>query len=125
MICSWWVSHGELPPLPGQMNSDCTFVLEYQDEPEMTITVYETQNKNVSYLEGFCAKPGLGKSLRNSLGKSLVEHCYQYLADKGFRSVSCFTHKPKLAERYEKLGMTSYMNGLYSLGRILICHGQQ
>ncbi len=125
MICSWWSDHGEFGPQPGYMNDECTFVLEYDDEPVMTMTVYETQNKHVSYFEGYCAKPGLEKSLRNSLGQILWDYCYEYLAEKGFMAVSCITHKSQLALRYQNLGMNSYASGLYSLGRDLICHGQQ
>lgn len=118
-ICSWWKEHGEFAPLPGMMTPEGTFVLDLNGMPVMTLSVLMTQTKEISYFEGYCAKPSLEKRLSNALGKLLWNHGYNYLRDRGYKRVIAFTDKTKLAERYEDLGMNQNMQGLTSLGRIL------
>lgn len=119
MICSWWEGHRETPPLPGMMVEDGTFVVEFNNEPVMTLTVLITQSSQVSYFEGYCAKPHLPKDISNELGVILWDHCYQWLKDNGYKRVNVLTDKHTLVNRYKDLGMSENMNGLYSLGRSL------
>ena len=118
IICSWWREHKETPPLPGMMVEDGTFVVEVGGCPVMTMTVFTTQSKEISYFEGYCSEPGLEKKFRNTIGKSLWEHCYTYLRDRGYKRVLIFTEKHKLVKRYEELGMRQNVY-VHSLGRVL------
>lgn len=118
-ICSWWKDQGECPPLPGMMTSQGTFVLEYEGTPVMTLSCMRTQSPEISYFEGYCAKPGLKKEVRNALGDLLWQHGYQYLRSHGFKRVLTFTNKETLLGRYQKLGMIKCMSGVYALGRVL------
>src|SRR5215203_5652049 len=104
-IVSWWKEHGEFAPLPGMMSGEGTFVLELDTQPVMTLSVLLTQTKEMSYFEGYCAKPGLQKNIRNALGQLLWQHGYQYLKNLGYKRVLIFTDKDALANRYERLGM--------------------
>lgn len=116
-ICSWWISHGETPPQKGMMVHDGTFVLELDGNAVMTLTAFMTQSMEVSYFEGFCAKDGLPKDIRNDLSMVLWDHCTAYLKNNGRNRVIIFTDKPRLAIRYETLGMNIGISGLYSLGK--------
>lgn len=118
-ICSWWVAHKEFAPLEGMMTKEGTFVLELDGIPVMTLSVMMTQSKEISYFEGYCAKPGLPKEISQTLGKILWQHGYDYLKKKGFNRVIAFTEKEALARRYEDLGMNRNMGGLTALGRVL------
>lgn len=118
-ICSWWIEHKEFAPLPGMMTEEGTFVLEYEGKPILTLSVLMTQSKEIAYFEGYCAKPGIEKQLRNDLGEILFEHAYEFLRNRGFKRVIIFTDKPSLVHRYEELGMVKNMNGLYAMGRVL------
>jgi len=119
LICSWWKAAGEFAPLPGMMTEDGTFVLELDGDPVMTLSCLKTQTKEISYFEGYCARPGLPKAVRNAIGRVLWEHGYQYLRNSGFKRVLIFTNKEALASRYERLGMNRNMSGVYALGRVL------
>lgn len=118
-ICSWWKEHNEFAPLPGMMTVDGTFVVEHYGLPVMTLSVLMTQSKEISYLEGYCARPGLPKDVSHELGEMLWEHAYNYLKSVGYKRVIAFTDKEALLNRYEDLGMRRNMSGLYSLGRVL------
>jgi|SRR6478735_2608065 len=118
-ICKWWVGHHELPPIQGMMIENGTFILENDHQPVMTLTAFMTQSKEVSYIEGYCAKPGLDSALRRTLGEMIWEHCFQFLRSNGFKRALAFTDKPELVNRYKKFGMIKNMDGLSSLGREL------
>jgi hypothetical protein len=118
-ICSWWCKQNELPPLPGMMCANGTFVTEYEDEPVMTLTALMTQSKEISFIEGYCAKPGLDAELRRTIGESIWNHCFNFLRSNGMKRVIAFTDKQSLVNRYKHFGMTENISGLVSLGRIL------
>lgn len=124
VIQSWWKEQDQVPPLKGMMVEDGTFVLEYSGEPVMTLTAFRTQSLEVCYFEGYCAKPGLDRKLRNHLGKILWNHCYSYLKKNGAKRVTAFTEKKRLAQRYEDLGMMPTLKGLYALTKEFTCPGQ-
>ncbi len=114
-IVSWWKAHDECPPLSGMMMADGTFVLELDGRSSLTLTCLKTQSFEISYLEGFCAMPGLEKDLRNDLSHILWDHCLNYLKQEGFKRVIALADKPLLVSRYEKLGMTKLLSGIHSL----------
>lgn len=116
-ICSWWLEQDETPPYPGMMVNNGTFVLEYNGERVMTLTALMTQSKQISYLEGFCSKPGLNRSERNKLSLLILSWCIQFLKENHFKRTVILTHKLALKKRYQELGMTPIMRGLYSLGK--------
>jgi hypothetical protein len=120
MIASWWTARGELPPLPGMMVEDGTFVLEYDGEPIMSLTVFLTQSRELSYIEGYICRPGVSKEVSHEGGQMLWNHAYWWATTAGSKRVLCYTNKEKLVERYQDLGMTkSPVNQLSCLYREL------
>src|SRR5690349_13315870 len=99
-IVSWWNKHKELAPLPGMMTPEVTQVMEMNSIPVMTLSMFTTPSKEVSFFEGFCSRPGISKSDRNYMSKYLFNHCCKLLREKGYKRVMIMTNKPKLAERY-------------------------
>jgi hypothetical protein len=118
-ICSWWKGHGEVPPLPGMMIESGTFIAEQDGIALMTLTTLMTQSKEISYLEGFCSKPGLDFKLRRALGTALWDHCLHFLKSNGFKRVNILSGKKRLTERYKQFGMIEQVSELTSLGRVL------
>jgi hypothetical protein len=119
-ISSWWKSYGHPIPLRGMMIEDGTFVVEKEEKPAMTLTVYKTQSKQVSYLEGYCVRPDISKKESNEMGNLLWEHCFDYLRRQGFKRVSGFTfYYPSLIRRYREFGMKVQTMNLVSMGREL------
>jgi hypothetical protein len=118
-ICSWWKKHQEEAPLPGMMVETGTFVVELEGNPVMTLTALFTQSVEVAYLEGYCAKPGLEKRVRNQIGQELWNYVYAWLRALGFKRVVALSPNASLTKRYEELGMSQNMSGLTSLSRSL------
>jgi hypothetical protein len=118
-IHSWWTRHNECPPVPGMMVTNGTFVLEHDNKPIMTLTAFVTQSKEISYLEGFCAKPGVSKEITRECGPMLWEYAFEFLRHNGRKRVVILTNKEGLAKRYKELGMEENMKELISLGRVL------
>ncbi len=119
VIHAWWIQSGQNPPSPGCMIEDGTFVAEINGEPALSLTVLKTQSKQIALFEGYIAKPGLEKGLRNEAGAQLWERCYQYALEHGYRNAIVYSGKPQLTARYEKLGMTRSLEGLSALYRRL------
>lgn len=119
MICSWWEDHNQIPPSRGMMIEDGTFILELFGKAAMTLTVFKTQSKEMSYFEGYCKHPLIPKIISNEISKVLWEHCLNYLRDNGYKRVLIFTDKPALVNRYQKLGMIENIGGITALGRLL------
>jgi hypothetical protein len=111
-ICSWWEASHETAPIPGMMIEYGTFILEIDGAPSMSLTVLLTQSKEISFLEGFIAKPGIEKNLRQEASQCLVNHCYSFAHFKGYKNILCYSKVEKLSKRYESLGMTRSQSGL-------------
>jgi hypothetical protein len=105
------------------MCEDGTFVVEYDGILIMTLTALMTQSKEIAYIEGYCAKPGLDKKLRREIGEILWNYGFNFLKAKGYKRAIAFTDKPALVKRYKDFGMHENISGLMSLGRELSCHG--
>lgn len=116
-IVSWWDAYEQCPPLQGMMIEDGTFVLEREGVLLATLTVLYTQSKKISFLEGFCAKPGLDKEFRNILTQKLFNHACDHLRARGFSRVTILTEHEHLMNRYQEMGMEFQSVGLYSLGK--------
>jgi hypothetical protein len=119
IIKSWWDVHKQPAPLEHMMIPNGTFVLEIAGQPVMTLTALMTQSKEISFLEGFCSKPGLDKAIRNKAAETLTKFCFRWLKDHKYERVMCFTDNQKLISRYQQLGMSRLMNHLTVLGRKL------
>ena len=96
-----------------------TFVLEYQDVPCLTLTCFETQSKEIAFIEGVCSNPKVDQFTRPIFTDFIFDHAFKYLKDKGFKRAIIFTDKDRLAERYSAIGMVKTCNNLTSLMRAL------
>jgi hypothetical protein len=103
-VCSWWQDAGEQGPLPGMMTEDGSFIFEFAGEAVMSLTCYYTQS-NIGYIEGFIAKPGTPKAVRDIGGKLLWQRCYEHADGNGVEHVMTYSKEAKLVKRYEKFGM--------------------
>lgn len=115
LISSWWDQHGEIGPIPGCMVEDGTFVLELDKQPVMSLTVYLTQSKAISYFEGYVSKPGLSKDIRNKAGNLIFNHAFQYAKSHGYQYMVGYCGKTRLTSRYQQLGFTPSISHLTSL----------
>lgn len=114
-IVSWWNAANEPGPVPGEMAENGTFVLEIHGVPSMSLTLFLTQSKGVSFIEGFIAKPGLPKDDRREGGEMLWFVCYAFAKANGYTGVTTYAKNEGLVARYEQLGMTRSVSGLTAL----------
>lgn len=120
MICDWWDMQYQQGPLPGMMSEHGTFILEHNNEPFMSLTVFKTQT-NIGYIEGYICDITREISIekRREYGQNIWNHCYQWAKENGIQYLVTYTDKEALVNRYEKLGMTKVMNNLTSLSKDL------
>ncbi len=116
-IANWWSSAGECPPLDGMMIEDGTFVLEIEGVAALSLTVFLTQSKEISYLEGFVKNPLFHEFNLNKYGQLLWDHCFKYASDKGYKRIICYCAVEKLIGIYSKFGMTLTCRNLSSLAK--------
>lgn len=119
LIQGWWQAAHEVAPLPGMMPTDSSFVLEYENRPVLAIACYLTNTPEVAYLECFVGAPDFKGTLRRQLSQELVDHCYRFLSQKGYKRVCCLAHKPGLKQRYQELGMTQTLDNVATFVREL------
>lgn len=119
LIAGWWRESGSVPPCPGMMIEDGTFVVDLDDTPTMSLTVLLTQSKQMAYIEGYICRPGVKKEVRSEIGADLWNHCFEFAKARGYARVVCLAPNEKLASRYEDLGMTRTLSEIHSLAREL------
>lgn len=113
-IVSWWTKQNECPPTPGMMIEDGTFVLEIENIPALSLTVFLTQSKEISYIEGFVKNPVFKGVSLEAFGSKLWEHCFQYAKEKGYNRIICYCIENKLKDKYARFGMTTTCSSLTS-----------
>lgn len=116
MIYSWWTDQKEHPPIDGMMIEDGTFILELNNIPALSLTVFKTQSREMAYLEGFIKNPQFKQSL-HSYSKILWNHAFLYAKNEGYKRVICLCAVDKLENKYIDLGMTKTAKNLSSFAR--------
>lgn len=120
VIRSWWTASGAIPPEPGMMIEDGTFVLEALGRAVMSLTVLLTQSC-LAYFEGYIADPKFTRGKR--AGELLWSHCYDFARSRGAKQVILYAAKEKLVKRYQELGAVPALHGVTAMTRSLACLG--
>lgn len=110
MIESWWIDSGQCPPLSGMMTEDGTFILEINNIPSLSMTVFKTQS-SIAYFEGFIKNPNIKKNLHKE-GQILWDHCFSYAKKNGYKQVICYCMVDKLKQKYISYGMNESAKNL-------------
>jgi hypothetical protein len=118
IISSWWTDQKECSPVEGMMIEDGTFILESDNVPALSLTVFKTQSKEMAYLEGFIKNPVFKRSLEKEAA-ALWEHCFQYAKNCGYKRLVCYCLVDKLVEKYKRFGMIQTTSNLNSFVRVL------
>jgi hypothetical protein len=118
-IVSWWLSYNECPPVFGMMVEDGTFVLQLNNVPALSLTVFLTQSKEISYLEGFIKNPVFKDISLEDYDRLLWDHCFNYAKLRGYKRIVALCEEPKLFNKYKRLGMTEICSSLKSFTREL------
>lgn len=117
-ISDWYaISTGQRPP-EGLLVEDGTFVVEIENMPILSWTVFKTQSKELCYLECFIKNPKMTVSLE-TYGQLLFDHCANYARDCGFKRMVGLTHIPQLTKKCERFGMVRTLDNVSILNKEL------
>lgn len=99
MIVSWWNDACELPPLRTLMSEESTFILEIDAVPALSLTVFLTNNKTLSYVDGFIKSPSFKNRKLTTASTILWNHAFKFAKQRGYRWMIGFARN-KLADYY-------------------------
>lgn len=111
-IKMWWYKAHEIPPTLEMLPEDSTFILELDNKPKVSLTVYLTNSKHLAYLENFAKDPELEDSKQYT--ELLAKHVEKFAKEQGYKVLACLAYKDKLKKRYEDLGYINTLNNLSS-----------
>lgn len=115
IIKEWWQESNEVPPLPDMMPEDSSFVLEYENEPLVAITLYLTNSSRVAWIDNLIGKPGIDRVIRKAGVQRIVRHTEEFAKEKGYKSTFCFSEKGKLISYYQSLGYMPTLSNVTTL----------
>lgn len=103
-LCSWIGL--QLPE--GMLVENGTFILELDNVPALTLTVFLTQSKQIAYLEGFNKNPLFKERNLETEGQKLWDHCFNFAREQGYARLLCCAEArvDKLKAKYQRFGMT-------------------
>lgn len=117
-IASWWAHHNK-EVSPDFLSEETTFVLEIDETPALSITLYLTNCLGVCFLENFIGNPLLKNKERKEASKSLIEFVYNFAKATGFKNIMGFSTAEKLEDYYQELGMKPLAKNITSMVRSL------
>lgn len=119
LLKGWWEQINEVPPTPGLLPIGSTFILEYNNQPVLSICLFLT-NVEVCYLENFIADPEFKEPVRKLLSQKIVDYAVEHAKVRGYKRVGAFTNKIKLASRYKQLGLEDHASDVLILAKRII-----
>lgn len=118
-IISWWKEYGEMAPEEGMMPLDSTFVLDFNGSPLVSITVFLT-NSICAWVDNFIAHPGINFSERSRLTDLAWESVQQYVKDRGYKRMLCFSDKQSKVRLYERYGFQPTLSGVVTMTKEVV-----
>ena len=118
-IQSWWKEYGEVPPEDGMMPLDSTFVLDFMGKPLVSMTVFHT-NSMCAWMDNLIAHPKLNFSERARLMDEAWELVQQYVKDKGYKRMLCFSDKQSKVRLYERYGFVPTLSGVVTMTKEIV-----
>ncbi len=119
MLRGWWASSNRLGPQQNMMSESSSLILEIEDKPVLSITVYFTNASGVCFLENFVGNPDFKGPSRKEAAKLLVEFSYEFAKSMGYKNIVGFGTHEKLNKYYEELGMKPMTHNITSFVREL------
>ena len=103
MIGSWWAHYKEPFTTRDVIPTDTTFILEYGGAPVACITLFLSNSKGYSSLEGFIKNPEY-KDIPRAITGYLMEYACNVAKNLGYKIVALATREDRLVERYKENG---------------------
>lgn len=119
MIKNWWNSQNEPVPTKDLIPLDSTFILEVDEQPIISISVFLTNTLGICFLENFIADPLKKGDIRKECSSIIVNYALSFAKEMGYKRAVCLSYREKLKQRYEDLGMRRTVNNLTSFVREL------
>jgi len=118
-IISWWKEYGEVAPEEGMMPIDSTFVLDLGGLPIVSLTVFHT-NSMVAWVDNFIAHPKLNFRERERVMNEAWEWVQQYVKDKGYKRMLCFSDKQSKVRLYERYGFITTLSNVVTMTKEIV-----
>ena len=84
------------------MLKDSTFIIEDNDKPVASVTVYLTNCKEVALMENLIKDPEFKEE---GAIQSLFKHVEDFTKSLGYKRIIMFSNKEKLNDKYETFGI--------------------
>lgn len=117
LISSWWKDIGQHGPTQGQLPEDSSFILELDNKPILTMSVFLT-NTDIAYFENLISDPNF-KHNRKFYTQALMDHSFSFAKSKGYKYAVAFTTNEKLVNRNLKIGFDTAVRNLFLLSKEL------
>lgn len=101
ILKSWWTKVNQPFMTEEMMTSDSTFILEFDNKPVASITLYLTNCKEVAYVENLIRDPEFHN--RDAIN-GLIGHMEKFAKEKGCKRLVVLSNKDKLNKKYESIG---------------------
>lgn len=111
-IQKWYLDAHVLPPLPGMLIEDGTFILELNQVPALSQTVLLPQSKVVAYLEYMIKNPIFKKQNLEEIMPLFRDYLENYAKERGYQYFLTYGNHEKLNEKYKRLGFIPSLQNL-------------
>jgi len=107
------------PPPPGTFLEASTYLIEGPNGLVATLTWYPQPTLEFAILEGLLSNPDVPKRLRRQAVNRLAAHVEKVAKSCGYKRLLCLAPNESLARRYEQLGYTVTLGGVFTLVKTL------
>jgi len=117
MLKTWWEGMDEVPPSKEMLPLDSTLILEMDEVPAVSVTLYFTNCREFCHLANIIGNPDLKGKGRKEATQALVDAAISFAGAAGFKRTLSFGHKDKVKTRFEQLGLKASMSNLQAFVR--------
>jgi hypothetical protein len=114
MISDWWKQANEVGPAKDMLSAQTTFIMEINNVPAYSLSLYLTNCKGLAIFENFAGNPQL-KGERKKFAPVLVNYLEDLAKSLGYKKIMCLSMNDKLVTRYTSLGYNKTVGGLTAL----------
>ena len=114
MLKNWWNSQNQREPSKELIPNETTFILEVDNEPVVSISVFLTNVRGMCFLENFIGNPLKKGDVRKECSSIIVNYALKFAKELGYKRAVCFSYEEALKKRYQDLGMTKTLDNLSS-----------
>lgn len=114
-LLQWWECAGSPPAALEMLPEQSTFIIEQNEIPLVSVTLYLNNSRMFSQVDNLIANPSISPELRREAVNELNEYIGLFAQSLGYKRLFCMSEKPALVERYRTLGYTPTLSGVTTM----------